>query len=139
MPDQHLNGWLVAVQGPNDRQPRLHAVVAERVIYPSLAYEAGHAESLVGNKAEGQAYGSALDMHGRTARPGKIERSKSRSLGRTIHRRISQDRECQFDPCPGATSQSYPLRGGRTARGRGLEHRERVCSLTAELSRSMLK
>jgi len=50
MPDQHLNGWLVAVLGPNDRQPRLYAVVAERVTYPSLADEAGHAEGLVGDR-----------------------------------------------------------------------------------------
>jgi hypothetical protein len=49
MPDRHLNGWLVAVQGPNDRQPRLYAGVAERVTYASLAYEAGHAEALVGD------------------------------------------------------------------------------------------
>jgi len=29
--DQHPNGWLVAVLGPNDRQRRLYAVVAERM------------------------------------------------------------------------------------------------------------
>jgi len=50
MPDQQLNGWLVAVQGPNDRQPRVYAVVAERVVYASLAYETGHAEALVGDR-----------------------------------------------------------------------------------------
>jgi hypothetical protein len=51
MSDQHhLNGWLVAVQGPNDPQPRLYAVVAERVTYVSLAEEVGHAEALVGDR-----------------------------------------------------------------------------------------
>jgi hypothetical protein len=50
MPDQQLNGWLVAVQGPNDRQPRVYAVVAERVAYASLADEVGHAEALVGDR-----------------------------------------------------------------------------------------
>ena len=49
MPDQHLNGWLVAVQRPNDRQPRLYAAVAEREEYPFLEYGTGHAEALVGD------------------------------------------------------------------------------------------
>jgi hypothetical protein len=41
-------GWLVAVQGPNDKQ-RLYAAVAQRkAAYPSLEHETGHAEALVG-------------------------------------------------------------------------------------------
>jgi hypothetical protein len=46
---KHPIGWLVAVQGPNDRQQRLYAAVAQRKAYPSLEYETGHAEALVGD------------------------------------------------------------------------------------------
>ena len=38
------------MQGTNDRQARLYAVVAEWVTYASLADEAGHAEALVGDR-----------------------------------------------------------------------------------------
>lgn len=48
MSDQHLNGWLVTVQGPNDSKPRLYAAVADRMTYASLEFETGHAEALVG-------------------------------------------------------------------------------------------
>jgi hypothetical protein len=37
------------VQGPKDPMPRLYAAVAERKAYPSLEYETGHAEALVGD------------------------------------------------------------------------------------------
>ena len=46
---KHPIGWLVAVQGPNDPQQQLYAAVAQRKAYPSLEYETGHAEALVGN------------------------------------------------------------------------------------------
>jgi hypothetical protein len=43
-------GWLVAVQGPKDPQQQLYAAVAQRTAaYPSLEYETGHAEALVGD------------------------------------------------------------------------------------------
>jgi hypothetical protein len=45
---QRIRGWLVAVQGPNEPNQRLYAVVAERQAYPSLEHETGHAEALVG-------------------------------------------------------------------------------------------
>ena len=44
---KRLIGWLVAVQGPKDPQ-QLYAAVAQRKAYPSLEYETGHAEALVG-------------------------------------------------------------------------------------------
>jgi hypothetical protein len=47
---KHLIGWLVAVQGPKDPKPRLYAAIAQRkAAYPSLEYETGHAEALVGD------------------------------------------------------------------------------------------
>lgn len=47
---KHPIGWLVAVQGPNDPQQQLYAAVAQRkAAYPSLEYETGHAEALVGD------------------------------------------------------------------------------------------
>ena len=45
---KRLIGWLVAVQGPKDPQ-QLYAAVAQRKAYPSLEYETGHAEALVGD------------------------------------------------------------------------------------------
>ena len=49
MPDQRLNGWLLAVKGPSDPKPRLYAAAAERAADPSLEYEIGHALALVGD------------------------------------------------------------------------------------------
>jgi len=47
---KRLIGWLVAVQGPKDPKQRLYAAVAQRrQAYPSLEYETGHAEALVGD------------------------------------------------------------------------------------------
>jgi hypothetical protein len=47
---KRLIGWLVAVQGPKDPQQQLYAAVAQRkAAYPSLEYETGHAEALVGD------------------------------------------------------------------------------------------
>jgi hypothetical protein len=47
---KRLIGWLVAVQGPKDPQQQLYAAVAQRkAVYPSLEYETGHAEALVGD------------------------------------------------------------------------------------------
>jgi hypothetical protein len=47
---KRLIGWLVAVQGPKDPQQQLYAAVAQRTAaYPSLEYETGHAEALVGD------------------------------------------------------------------------------------------
>jgi hypothetical protein len=46
---KRLIGWLVAVHGPKVHKPRLYAAVDEWMAYPSLEYETGHAEALVGN------------------------------------------------------------------------------------------
>ena len=47
-------------------------------------------------ECEGGYNGSAQDLHGRVARPGEIERSKSRRVGRKIHRRISRPRQAVY-------------------------------------------
>lgn len=49
MASKRLIGWLVAMRGPHDTEPRLYAAVAEWQAYPSLEYETGHAEALVGD------------------------------------------------------------------------------------------
>jgi hypothetical protein len=50
MSSKRLIGWLVAVQGRKDPQQQLYAAVAQRkAAYPSLEYETGHAEALVGD------------------------------------------------------------------------------------------
>ncbi len=49
MPDQRLNGWLVAVKGPSDPKLRLYAAAAERAADHSVEFEIGHAEALVGD------------------------------------------------------------------------------------------